>query len=440
MTFSGNSTAGNAALTANANTLIDFTPTTGLNGDNKISAGSIKGAGLYLLGANELTVGSNNLSTEVSGVIGGSGGSLVKIGTGTLTLSGTNTYTGGTTFAGGTVSVSSDANLGDLAGSLTFKGGILQVTGTAFNTTARTINLGSGGGTFDIADAANNFILSQDLGGTTLTKTGAGTLTLTGTESFYGAMVSAGTLAFLDTTAGNADEAGRRPRRPARLPRRRPQPRRQRLPDEHRQHPRRPAVPRLVGAVRPRQRQRQPARLRRAARLPRRPARRQPQLGHRLHAGHLPGHALPRRQDARSAPRPAADRGASAPSSAAKLDFIQELNRRHRATRSEDDDLEARIASYELAFRMQSAAPEAVDLAKETDARRNASTASTTRRRSASAATACWPAGWSSAACASCSSTAARGSKWDAHGNVEGNHASYCRESDRPDRGPAART
>ena len=47
-------------------------------------------------------------------------------------------------------------------------------------------------------------------------------------------------------------EVRRRLRRPAGLPRRRAQPRRLRLPDEHRLHPRRPAEPRVVGALRPR--------------------------------------------------------------------------------------------------------------------------------------------------------------------------------------------
>jgi uncharacterized protein (DUF1501 family) len=56
---------------------------------------------------------------------------------------------------------------------------------------------------------------------------------------------------------------------------------------------------------------------------------------------------------------PAADRRAV-------VDYAQQLNRRHAETRGDDSDLEARIASYELAFRMQSAAPEAVDLARET--------------------------------------------------------------------------
>jgi uncharacterized protein (DUF1501 family) len=51
------------------------------------------------------------------------------------------------------------------------------------------------------------------------------------------------------------------------------------------------------------------------------------------------------------------------------LDMVQWLNHEHRATRGADvDDLSARIASYELAFRMQAAVPDAVDLARETAA------------------------------------------------------------------------
>ena len=47
------------------------------------------------------------------------------------------------------------------------------------------------------------------------------------------------------------------------------------------------------------------------------------------------------------------------------------LNHQHRAARGEDvDDLSSRIASYELAFRMQSAVPDVVDLASETRATR----------------------------------------------------------------------
>ena len=48
-----------------------------------------------------------------------------------------------------------------------------------------------------------------------------------------------------------------------------------------------------------------------------------------------------------------------------KLDLLAEMNRRHAAARRESSELEARIASYELAFRMQTEAPEAVSLAGE---------------------------------------------------------------------------
>jgi hypothetical protein len=51
------------------------------------------------------------------------------------------------------------------------------------------------------------------------------------------------------------------------------------------------------------------------------------------------------------------------------LDLVQWLNREHRAEHGGDvDDLSSRIASYELAYRMQSAVPDAVDLAREPEA------------------------------------------------------------------------
>ncbi|MEK6234212.1 MAG: DUF1501 domain-containing protein, partial [Planctomycetales bacterium] len=48
-----------------------------------------------------------------------------------------------------------------------------------------------------------------------------------------------------------------------------------------------------------------------------------------------------------------------------QLDLIGALNRRHLARVGEHSELEARIASYELAFRMQAAAPELFDLSRE---------------------------------------------------------------------------
>ncbi len=52
----------------------------------------------------------------------------------------------------------------------------------------------------------------------------------------------------------------------------------------------------------------------------------------------------------------------------ATLDFINKLDKMEERARTGDSTLEARIASYELAWRMQSAAPDAVDISKETDA------------------------------------------------------------------------
>ncbi len=49
------------------------------------------------------------------------------------------------------------------------------------------------------------------------------------------------------------------------------------------------------------------------------------------------------------------------------LDSLNEANASHLAKRSDNSDLAARISSYELAFKMQQHAPEAVDLSQETD-------------------------------------------------------------------------
>lgn len=58
--------------------------------------------------------------------------------------------------------------------------------------------------------------------------------------------------------------------------------------------------------------------------------------------------------------------GMSEPRQRRMLDFLQKMN--DLDTAEDDSEMAARISSYELAFRMQSAAPEAVDLTKESDA------------------------------------------------------------------------
>ncbi|MFO0927188.1 MAG: DUF1501 domain-containing protein [Gemmataceae bacterium] len=141
--------------------------------------------------------------------------------------------------------------------------------------------------------------------------------------------------------------------------------------------------------------------------------------GTRFRAGRTPILHL----QADDAAPPAAQRG--------KLDFIQQLNRTHREARRDDTDLEARIAAYELAYRMQAAAPEAVDLARETAATRQLygidDKATERMGRNCLLARRLVERGvrFVQLYCGS-------GSKWDAHSNVEGNHGKLCRESDRP--------
>ena len=123
MLFIVNSTGGNAAITNNSGATVNFSGSSGPAGDNRLTVGSIAGAGSFLLGANELTVDGNNISTEVSGAISGILGSLDKIGTGTLTLSGSanlagTTIDGGTLAVnGGTLNASNSIIVGSTAGS-----------------------------------------------------------------------------------------------------------------------------------------------------------------------------------------------------------------------------------------------------------------------------------------------------------------------------------
>jgi len=51
----------------------------------------------------------------------------------------------------------------------------------------------------------------------------------------------------------------------------------------------------------------------------------------------------------------------------AQLDILKEMNRKHQELRPHETDLAARLESFELAYRMQTAAPEAMDLTKETE-------------------------------------------------------------------------
>ena len=78
--FIGASTGGNARVKVFDNGHLDIT-----NHQSGVTVGSIEGSGDIFLGANTLTVGTNNINTSFSGVIQGTG-SLAKVGSGVLTL------------------------------------------------------------------------------------------------------------------------------------------------------------------------------------------------------------------------------------------------------------------------------------------------------------------------------------------------------------------
>ena len=115
----------------------------------------------------------------------------------------------------------------------------------------------------------------------------------------------------------------------------------------------------------------------------------------------------------------------------AKLDLIADLDRTHAAGRPDDTRLSARIAAYELAYRMQSTAPEAVDLSAES---------AETKRLYGLDDPKCKDFG---AMCLRARRLVERGvrfvqlycgsgSQWDAHRNIEDNHAKLCARSDKP--------
>ncbi len=78
------------------------------------------------LGVNNLTTGSNNLSTTFSGFIQDGGmGSLTKIGNGMLVLNGENTYSGGTAIKGGKLVINNTTGSGTGSGPVEVSAGQL---------------------------------------------------------------------------------------------------------------------------------------------------------------------------------------------------------------------------------------------------------------------------------------------------------------------------
>ena len=107
-----------------------------------------------------------------------------------------------------------------------------------------------------------------------------------------------------------------------------------------------------------------------------------------------------------------------------QLDLIQKLNREHQTARADDAQLEARIQSYEMAFRLQFAAQEVFDLNKESAATRTL-----------------YGSGQFADACLVARRLVERGVRmvqlyygngqpWDDHGDIT-NHANHAKNSDQ---------
>ncbi|MDH2398954.1 autotransporter domain-containing protein [Bradyrhizobium sp. SSUT18] len=140
VTFDGSSTGGSARFINNAGGTVDISGLT----SGGMSAGSIEGAGNFVLGANTLTTGSLNTSTQVDGVISGTGGGLTKVGTGTLTLTGVNTYTGATTISAGTLALSGFVSIA--SSSVVTVNATLDISASSFSSIAITTLAGNSSG------------------------------------------------------------------------------------------------------------------------------------------------------------------------------------------------------------------------------------------------------------------------------------------------------
>ena len=164
---------------------------------------------------------SSGATVTLAGPLSGTGG-FIKTSSGTLVLSGSNTISGGiTSWGGGMLEVSSDANLGAVSGTLqpaalTLAGattsGRVRATETFTMPANRgiTVNVGGTtatplGGTIDVVADKTLTVAGPITGPGRLTKSGSGTLVLSGSSSYAGTTtVSSGTLVLSGMVTGTA--------------------------------------------------------------------------------------------------------------------------------------------------------------------------------------------------------------------------------------------
>ena len=187
-TYSGGTTISAGTLSIVSDTNIGSgTNTIGTKGTLLLSGNGTYTNDWTLSGAGSAIATDNN--NTLSGVLSGNGG-LTKTGTGTLTLTGNNTYAGGTAINDGTLkgNIASGTDLSIAAGAI-YDG----------DNKARSVDGLNGGGkllnTDGLTVQSGDFAGSIDNSNTSLTKTGAGTLTLTGNNAYTGSTtISEGTL------------------------------------------------------------------------------------------------------------------------------------------------------------------------------------------------------------------------------------------------------
>ncbi len=175
-----------------------------LDVNSGVTTDALFGAGNIVLNASaQALIVHGTTPSTFSGVISGAGGVRVQYDA-TLTLTGANTYTGTTSMtAGGTLSIAGDANLG--TGTIYFAegGGTLLVTGTTIIDNAISFVLGNGTVSAGAGvDVTLSGAITDNAGSRAFTKTGTGTVTLSGANTFRGGTtVSEGTLTL---SGGNA--------------------------------------------------------------------------------------------------------------------------------------------------------------------------------------------------------------------------------------------
>jgi hypothetical protein len=114
-----------------------------------------------------------------------------------------------------------------------------------------------------------------------------------------------------------------------------------------------------------------------------------------------------------------------------KLELLGALNRLHAGRRPHESDLEARIQSYELAYRMQAAAPEAVDLSRESES--TSALYGLDRKETRDFGRACLMARrLVERGVRFVQLYSGSGSRWDAHSKIEKNHSELCLSCDLP--------